>query len=154
MKKELFFALALSMASSTVALAQSSSSSDSSSYPSSPSSDPSMGSSNTGDTGSMGDASKKDTTGRGAGASGAVSNPQATKLENQFNRLDTNHQGYLTPSEAAKDSDLSQNFNQADADKDGKVTLSEYVKYEETKMGASGTGGTEQSETGKKNVQR
>jgi hypothetical protein len=153
MKKKLFLALALSTMPAAAVFAQPSS--DSSTSNSSTSNDMPVGSGPSGSSGSSssGDSIKSDTTGRGAGASGAVSNPQESQVESQFNRLDTKHQGYLTESDASKDKNLSKNFSQVDNDKDGKITLFEYKVYEEISMGGGSTGGASESEVGKKDVQ-
>jgi len=116
MKKELFLVLALSTVSSAAVLAQSSS--DPSTYPGSSSST----------------------------LSNDATDPQARPLESQFNLLDSNQQGYLTRSDAARDSDLSNHFSQADANSDGKITVSEYIVYKETAMGSSDTGGASSSD--------
>ena len=141
MKKEVFLVLALSVVSSMVAVAQSSSSSDPSTYSGGTSSSPNDASGGSSDSGSMGG----DPTG-GAGSTGGTSGPQVIVLERQFIILDTKQQGYLTPSEAANDNDLSNHFSQADTNQDGQITITEYIVYKETGMGGSGTGESSSSD--------
>ena len=44
-----------------------------------------------------------------------------------FNKLDANHDGYLSRTEAAKNPDLAKNFKQADKNGDGKLSRTEYL---------------------------
>jgi Ca2+-binding EF-hand superfamily protein len=45
-----------------------------------------------------------------------------------FNKLDRNNDGYLSRTEAARNSYLRKNFKAADTDGDGKLSRSEYLK--------------------------
>jgi hypothetical protein len=44
-----------------------------------------------------------------------------------FNKLDANHDGYLSRTEAAKNPELRKNFKQADKNGDGKLSRTEYL---------------------------
>lgn len=54
----------------------------------------------------------------------------AAKADNDpgFNKLDTNNDGYLSRTEAAKNPWLRKNFKAADTDGDGKLSRTEYLK--------------------------
>lgn len=53
----------------------------------------------------------------------------ATKAK--FNKLDTNHDGYISQEEAKADSHLSQNWSTADPNNNGKIDESEFSAFEE-----------------------
>ncbi len=48
-----------------------------------------------------------------------------------FNKLDTNHDGYISQQESKADADLSRNYNSADTNKDGKLEESEFSAFEQ-----------------------
>lgn len=48
-----------------------------------------------------------------------------------FNKLDKNHDGYISKDESKADQDLSMNWSSADKNKDGKVEESEFSAFEE-----------------------
>jgi Ca2+-binding EF-hand superfamily protein len=53
---------------------------------------------------------------------------EKTKDDPGFNKLDRNNDGWLSRSEAAKNSHLRKNFKAADKDGDGKLSRSEYLQ--------------------------
>jgi hypothetical protein len=61
-------------------------------------------------------------------SAGATSDKIGTdKNDPGFNKLDKNHDGYLSRSEAAASSTVSKRFKQADRNNDGKLSRSEYL---------------------------
>jgi len=48
-----------------------------------------------------------------------------------FNKLDTNHDGYISQDESKADADLSRNWSTADTNKDGKLEESEFSAFEQ-----------------------
>ncbi len=62
----------------------------------------------------------------------------SSKLEKQFNALDTNGDGNLSRQEADKASTLKQRFAEADVDASGTIEISEYVLHETQEATAAG----------------
>lgn len=60
----------------------------------------------------------------------ALDAEKATPLATEFNKLDSNGNGLLTPAEAAKDKLFSDpHFSKADVDTDGALNQTEYANY-------------------------
>jgi len=61
---------------------------------------------------------------------GAALAADTAKKDNDpgFNKLDTNNDGYLSRSEAAKNPYLAKRFKEADGNNDGKLSRMEYLK--------------------------
>ena len=53
---------------------------------------------------------------------------EKSKDDPGFNKLDRNNDGWLSRSEAAKNSYLRKNFKAADRDRDGKLSRTEYLE--------------------------
>jgi len=51
--------------------------------------------------------------------------------QEKFNKLDTNHDGYISKEEAKADSHLSQNWSTVDPNNNGKISESEFSAFEE-----------------------
>ena len=62
------------------------------------------------------------------GASYAEDKVGRDKDDPGFNRLDRNNDGYLSRTEAMKNSYLRKNFKAADKDRDGKLSRTEYLE--------------------------
>ncbi len=58
----------------------------------------------------------------------AGSKDKASSNDPGFNNLDTNHDGYLTRAEAAKNPYLEKRFKEADRNGDGKLSRTEYLR--------------------------
>jgi Ca2+-binding EF-hand superfamily protein len=58
---------------------------------------------------------------------GAALGADKAKSDPGFNKLDANHDGYLSRAEAAKNPHLVKNFKQADKNGDGKLSRTEYL---------------------------
>jgi len=54
-----------------------------------------------------------------------------TTDQDMFNKLDTNHDGYISQDEARSDRDLAKDWKSADTNKDGKLDESEFSAFEE-----------------------
>lgn len=54
-----------------------------------------------------------------------------TTAQKMFNKLDTNHDGYISREEARSDRQLSQDWDSADTNQDGKLEESEFSAFEE-----------------------
>jgi hypothetical protein len=83
------------------------------------------------------------------GSTGATANHIGTYPKANdpgFNKLDKNHDGYLSRSEAAANPTLAKRFKEADRDGDGKLSRTEYL----TVMTKKDIGTLEQKVTGKK----
>ena len=52
--------------------------------------------------------------------------------QEKFKSLDTNHDGYISQTEAKADSLLSQDWSRADVNKNGKIEESEFSAFEES----------------------
>lgn len=57
-----------------------------------------------------------------------------SKTQEQFNKLDTNHDGYISQDEAKAQPDLSENYSQADTNKNGQIDESEFSAFETSEM--------------------
>lgn len=62
----------------------------------------------------------------GSGILGEPGNPPGTSTAGRFERLDTNHDGYISRGEARKDPALNSKFSSADKDQDGRLSDAEY----------------------------
>jgi Ca2+-binding EF-hand superfamily protein len=60
-------------------------------------------------------------------ATGAALAADKAKSDPGFNKLDANNDGYITRSEAAKNSYLAKRFKEADKNGDGKLSRTEYL---------------------------
>jgi Ca2+-binding EF-hand superfamily protein len=56
--------------------------------------------------------------------------PTTSTVQESFNSLDTNHDGYISPQEAKANTKLSDQWNTADANGDGKIEESEFSAFE------------------------
>ncbi len=54
--------------------------------------------------------------------------------QEKFNKLDTNHDGYISQAEAKSHAQLMQKWSTTDANKDGKIEESEFSAFEEDMM--------------------
>ena len=63
----------------------------------------------------------------GMGTALAADKAKEAKDDPGFNKLDKNNDGYLSRSEAAKNSYLSKRFKEADKNGDGKLSRTEYL---------------------------
>jgi len=52
-------------------------------------------------------------------------------VKQQFNKLDTNHDGYISKEEANADSQLTDDWENADTNSDGKINAAEFSAFEE-----------------------
>ena len=59
----------------------------------------------------------------------AAENTGTTKA--MFNKLDKNHDGYISQDESKADADLSLNWKSADKNRDGKLEESEFSAFEQ-----------------------
>lgn len=135
MKRELFFALALSLAYSS-AFAQATgrdttppTDADITPQSSAPGSGGSAGSG----PGGSGDSNTQ------------MGDSATTILKKKFKLLDTSGDDLISPEEAKGSESLSQSFTQADQNKDGLLTLDEYRLVVDTGVGSSGAGGDMQT---------
>lgn len=55
-----------------------------------------------------------------------------TTAQQMFNKLDTNHDGYISREEARSDRQLSLDWDSADTNQDGKLEESEFSAFEES----------------------
>lgn len=62
----------------------------------------------------------------GSGILGEPGNPPGTSIAGRFERLDADHDGYISRSEARKDPTLNSQFSKADKNHDGKLSDAEY----------------------------
>lgn len=60
----------------------------------------------------------------------------ATKIDPDFEKLDSNHNGKISLKEAAKDKGLTLNFDVVDANKDGSINSDEFAAF---KLASTGT---------------
>jgi Ca2+-binding EF-hand superfamily protein len=58
----------------------------------------------------------------------------AAMIKERFDKLDANHDGYISQNEAKAHERLRERWSSADADKDGKLEASEFSAFEEHMM--------------------
>ena len=61
----------------------------------------------------------------------AYADKDTLPVQQRFNQLDTNHDGYISRDEAQADSELSQNWNRADLKATNKIDESEFSAFEQ-----------------------
>ena len=80
-------------------------------------------------------------------ASGGEHSASGRSASRDFERLDKNHDGYISRDEAKDASELNTRFTELDRNNDGKLSRDEYSALNESSRGATGTTGTGRSGT-------
>jgi len=65
----------------------------------------------------------------------AAGNPT---VQESFNKLDSNQDGYISQQEAQADKQLTEDWSKVDTNKDGKIEESEFSAFEESMGSGSG----------------
>jgi len=63
---------------------------------------------------------------------GAYAAGSSSTMQENFNKLDTNQDGYISQQEAQADKQLTQDWSKADSNQDGQIDQSEFSAFEES----------------------